>query len=56
MRPTSTPQGMKSRRTTWLAALAAASVLVLCGCENLIARVEGGSETGVSNAEFGLTF
>jgi hypothetical protein len=30
--------------------------IALAGCENLVARVDGGSGTGINNAEFGVTF
>jgi len=52
------PNGQSRRRVGRLAASLTALMLAgaAAACDNVVARVEGGSETGVGDAEVGLTF
>ena len=52
-------KGISDRRLGGHALAAVFAVLLAlaaAGCENLVARGTGGSESGVNNAEFGIRF
>jgi hypothetical protein len=52
-------KGISDRRPSehrLAAVFAVLLALAAAGCENLVARGSGGSETGVNNAEFGIRF
>jgi hypothetical protein len=50
------PAERRTHRRLAAVLVMAALAALAGGCENLVARGSGGSETGVSNAEFGIRF